>query len=154
MPLELEMLNNPHNFTNVINYLRRENPWRDPLFHQSAQQSQQESPINHSGCAGRWWYQGIFCWLRQKILRQYFVFIFLLFTFASFSTLSNVELSKKICTTWRSKGFLAAENLTKSFNGPLEWKFSWTFITRRGGSSHELRSECETRQTNDRTWVR
>ena len=34
-------------------------------------------------------------------------------TFASFSTLSNVALSKKMCTTWRSKGIFAAENSLK-----------------------------------------
>ena len=152
MPLELEMLSNPYNFTSVINYLRRENPVKRPIVPPISPTA--PTRVTYQSFRLCWWYQGIFCWLRQKILRQYFVFIFLLFTFASFSTLSNVELSKKICTTWRSKGFLAAENITKSFNGPLEWKFSWTFITRRGGSSHELRSECETRQTNDRTWVR
>ena len=32
-----------------------------------------------------------------------------LFTLASFSTLSKVELSKKTCTTWSSKGILTAD---------------------------------------------
>ena len=102
-------------------------PWRVPSCRRSSQGLQRGSPLIQFSLDNLWGgfpVHSLYTFLLEGIrrvavwrpvlkprsnIRPIPIFNFIIFTFASFSTLSKVELSKKMCTTWRSNGILAAK---------------------------------------------